>query len=350
MSTNDLAAIAAAMQPLKAVRDAMANSGFSAIQRELDRQRPMQAALKAVEGSGFRGIQRELDRQKLKGSTFANIEFVRQIIPKYRWPEIGAGLREYQQIGAALAQQTAQVNATMEAIRNAVLPAHYAARAFQNRFAELQQPPRAIREIIAAAARYRLPDEFVADLASVDEQLEVIELALQATSAGSAPVTGWPASQKLLSPADWLNLFLAVLGLLGTVWGLIDSAETERRILDAIEQGKASGDARLLKIESLLHQVLIAAATVQEPIYVVNHQARVRSRKGGGLDVAVAYPNQRVTCVAHDGKWFKVRYHDYVDDRDVEGWVRKKHLHRDESEGSDGKLDDCGSATSLQSK
>jgi hypothetical protein len=36
------------------------------------------------------------------------------------------------------------------------------------------------------------------------------------------------------------------------------------------------------------------------------------------------------------GKWAKVRYHDAVDDRVVEGWVLKKRLRRTRSNADEG--------------
>ena len=86
--------------------------------------------------------------------------------------------------------------------------------------------------------------------------------------------------------------------------------ETESRILEQID--------RLKPTES------------QEVFYLVlRRPAPIRTRPTAKKRaVEVLYPNQRVSLIERKGKWFHVKYFDYIEGAPKSGWVLKKYLKR----------------------
>lgn len=145
----------------------------------------------------------------------------------------------------------------------------------------------------------------------------------------------WPR----LTLGDALALFSILLSFLMYTRQGIDSEQATAQVLAAIQNSQAQTLAAIesaqaqdedhdQQILALLNQLLDQMPVVDGPQCVVHRPARVRTERGGGRIIAMVGPKQVVTCLDHEGKWLRIRYHDWQASRDVEGWVLKKHVRR----------------------
>ena len=199
-----------------------------------------------------------------------------------------------------------------------------------------------VSQIAAAAEHARELLESLPDQEPGDDQpnWEVLEDQLQnvQTSIAKLPLAG-ATNQELramgFSRADWVVLFLTVACFILDVLGYLEARAQGQFARDQATQEQAEED-RAAQEEREFRERLLAAiealgahSPVQHGHYVVGNRAvRVKSAIIGGLPLDMAHPNQLVLVTGKQGRWFKIRYRNHLEDREVEGWVLKHYLVR----------------------
>lgn len=198
--------------------------------------------------------------------------------------------------------------------------------------------------------RYR-SSEFSADFQSVDEFHADYDLGNAQDESTTIEVAG--AQSRAIeavakdiadSPANfWRGKTeeqrIALLGIyLALIFGLMDHL---RWHLDRIEQQREAAELAKEKVvleerhreamdaSERLNRALevLAGQALEQDVYVVGRSsATVRARPGSGLVLGTAYTNQKVLVTGKSSRWFKVRFRDHLEQRDIEGWVLKHYL------------------------
>lgn len=146
-----------------------------------------------------------------------------------------------------------------------------------------------------------------------------------------------------LSRAEWLFLFISVLGLLLSALSYLETRAQGRFARDQAALEQAS-DQRENREEKEYRERLLAAiealaehAPSQVNYYVVGlRSVRVKSSINKGTLIDTAHPNQIVLATGKNGRWLKIRYRNNMEEREVEGWVLKHYLIRQTGPGDDG--------------
>lgn len=152
------------------------------------------------------------------------------------------------------------------------------------------------------------------------------------------PLTGATRRQLRatgVSRTQWIVGFFSVLGVI-IAW---------LAYMETIEQGEFSREQASLEQarsqladeeERVFRQSLLAALDAlaqhspsQHDVYVIGLRAvPVKSAISGGMLLDTAYPNQVVSSTGKGGRWIKIRYRNHLEEREVEGWVLKHYLVR----------------------
>lgn len=206
-------------------------------------------------------------------------------------------------------------------------------------------------QLESAAEHVRRLLEFLPDMESGDDEaldwnalgghLEGVHAAIE-----SLPLTGSTPQQLHaagLSRHEWIMGFLTVLGTLIAMLGLLEThvqgqfardqaAEEQVRRAQTQKEEREHRDRLLAAIGALAAH----SPNQSDQYFVVTRLVPVRSAisKGGLLDTA--HPNQVVVATGKNGRWLKIRYRNHIEDREVEGWVLKHYLIRqDKAESGD---------------
>lgn len=131
---------------------------------------------------------------------------------------------------------------------------------------------------------------------------------------------------------NWLSIFAILVTILIPIWQKMDSDATEAHIRGDIAEMERRQAARIETLAALLEQALrrqqVDAA--KQTFFVARARvALMRSAaRSGSRIVAEVFPNQVVELVSERGKWIEVRYFDWFEQSEREGWVLKKYFTR----------------------
>lgn len=146
-----------------------------------------------------------------------------------------------------------------------------------------------------------------------------------------SPAAFWRGKSEAQRVA-YLTLYLTL------IFGLLDNL---RWYLDRIDQQMQAAELAKEKVvleerhreardasERLSRALeVLAGQALEGEVYVVGtRSATVRARPGGGLVLGTAYTNQQVLVTGKSSRWYKVRFRDHLEERDIEGWVLKHYL------------------------
>lgn len=131
---------------------------------------------------------------------------------------------------------------------------------------------------------------------------------------------------------NWLSIFAILVMILIPIWQKMDSDATEAHIRGDLAEMERRQAARIETLAALLEQALrqqhVDAA--RQTFFVARARvALMRSAaRSGSRIVAEVFPNQVVELVSERGKWIEVRYFDWLEQSEREGWVLKKYFTR----------------------
>lgn len=130
----------------------------------------------------------------------------------------------------------------------------------------------------------------------------------------------------------YLTLYLTLIfGLMENLRWYLDRIDQQREaaelakekvVLEERHREAVDASERLSRALEVL-----AGQALQEGVYIVGaRSATVRARPGSGLVLGTAYTNQQVLVTGKSSRWYKVRFRDHLEERDIEGWVLKHYL------------------------
>ncbi|WP_123645928.1 hypothetical protein [Lysobacter enzymogenes] len=142
-----------------------------------------------------------------------------------------------------------------------------------------------------------------------------------------------------LSWSDWLGIFSILLTVLIYFKQEKGADEAEARQIAEVrkvgqEVAELARDVRardedMARIAALLEELSASRPVGGTSQYVARDRVSiVREARASGKTVALVYPNQLADCVLSDGKWMKIRFRDWVNNKVINGWVMKKHWVR----------------------
>lgn len=205
--------------------------------------------------------------------------------------------------------------------------------------ARLESAAEHVRRLLEFLPDMESGNDEALDWNALDGHLEGVHAAIE-----RLPLTG-TTSQKLhaagLSRHEWIVGFLTVLGTLVAMLGLLETHvqgqfARDQAAEEQVYRAQAKKEEREYRGRLLTAIGALAAHSPDQPdqYFVVARPVPVRPAisKGGLLDTA--YPNQVVVATGKNGRWFKIRYRNHIEDREVEGWVLKHYLIRQAKAGS----------------
>lgn len=175
--------------------------------------------------------------------------------------------------------------------------------------------------------------ELEMDWDALDEQWEGVHATID-----QLPATGSTQQQLRamgLSRAEWLFLVIGVLGLLLSALSYLETRAQGRFARDQATLEQASSQRENREEAEYRGRLLAAIEALAEhapshiDYYVVGlRPVRVKSSITKGALLDTAHPNQIVLATGKNGRWLKIRYRNSLEERDVEGWVLKHYLIR----------------------
>lgn len=186
-----------------------------------------------------------------------------------------------------------------------------------------------------------LPDEDYVDDETLDwhalgGHLESVQGAIE-----QLPLTGATRQQihaMGLSRVEWVTLFLTLVNTVIAILGILETRAQGRVARDQAVEEQVYRE-RADKEEQEYRERLLAAIgalakhspSPQEQYFVGARAVRVKSAISKGMYLDTAHPNQVVVATGDSGRWVKIKYRNHLEERDVEGWVLKHYLIRQQA-------------------
>lgn len=152
-----------------------------------------------------------------------------------------------------------------------------------------------------------------------------------ATDIAVSPSAFWSGITKEQRVA-YLTLYLALIfGLMENLRWYLDRIDQQREAAELAKEKVVLEERHreAMDASDRLNRALevLAGQALDDGVYVVGaRSATVRARPGGGLVLGKAYTNQQVLVTGKSSRWYKVRFRDHLEERDIEGWVLKHYL------------------------
>lgn len=188
------------------------------------------------------------------------------------------------------------------------------------------------------ADTWRVDSESDADVdwTALDRHLEEVEAAIQQLP-GEVQVD--PQRQQPRITRDQWQMVFTVFGVLLALLAYMESLQQGRFARQQAAETHAF-EEQVRADELAFHRHLISTIENlakhlpdQTVCYVVRTRpVPVKSAITRGIYLGTAYPNQVVTATGRRGRWIKIRFHDNLEEREVEGWVLKQYLMRQSGE------------------
>lgn len=236
-----------------------------------------------------------------------------------QWPDLFAATR-----GIASIQ---------ESVRNALdLSASYreAAERLSDRDAvtgavlTLNDSARYVRELLAtlSAEELQRSAEAAIDWATAEQQVErVQDILAQAPAHAALDSAGSP---RQLTAYEWVTMWVAVASVLLALAQVMLQIQADRKDAQESVEERTFRESLLSALQSLQEQ-----APREQILYVVGpRNTYVKSTIRGGVRIGQVHPNQLVVVTDKEGRWVKVRFRDYIEEREIEGWILKHYLIR----------------------